>query len=76
MRDDNHQKKPFQAMALMSGIVSQLVGSILVGIFVGKWLDEKAGTLPLFLIIGLLLGLATGIYGMLQLISRFSGEGK
>ncbi|MFB6466235.1 AtpZ/AtpI family protein [Cytobacillus sp. Hz8] len=72
---NNKNRHPFQAMALMSAILSQLVGSILIGIFLGRWLDGLIGTEPLFLIIGLLLGLATGIYAMLRLIRHFfSGE--
>ncbi|WP_438503592.1 AtpZ/AtpI family protein [Ectobacillus ponti] len=59
----------------MTGILSQLVGSILVGIFLGKWIDSKLGTFPLFLIIGLLLGLGSGTYTMIRLIRHFeSGE--
>jgi F0F1-type ATP synthase assembly protein I len=70
-----NKRHPFQAMALMTAILSQLVGSILVGIFLGRWLDETIGTFPLFLIIGLLLGLATGVLAMFRLISHFfSGE--
>ncbi|MDF0726614.1 AtpZ/AtpI family protein [Cytobacillus sp. S13-E01] len=70
----NH-KHPLQAIALMSGILSQLVGSVLVGIFLGRWLDQTIKTEPLFLIIGLLLGLAVGIYGMLRLVQHFfSGD--
>lgn len=67
-RKDRH---PFQAMALMSAILSQLVGSILIGIFLGRWLDKVIGTEPLFLIIGLLIGLAAGTYAMLHLVRRF-----
>lgn len=68
-------RHPFQAMALMSGILSQLVGSILIGIFAGRWLDKVTGTEPLFLILGLLIGLAAGVYSMLKLIQHFfSGE--
>lgn len=59
----------------MTGILSQLVGSILIGIFGGKWIDGKLETFPLFLIIGLLLGLATGIYAMIRLVQQFfSGD--
>lgn len=68
MKKDRH---PFQAMALMSAIVSQLVGCILIGIFSGRWLDHVTGTEPLFLIIGLLLGLAVGVVAMLRLIRQF-----
>lgn len=73
MKQNN--RHPFQAMALMSAILSQLVGSVLIGIFGGRWLDDQFGTGPLFLIIGLLLGLAAGIYAMLRMIQHFfSGE--
>ncbi|EEK70579.1 hypothetical protein bcere0007_49580 [Bacillus mycoides] len=59
----------------MSGILAQLVGSILIGIFGGQWIDNKVGTFPLFLIIGLLLGLGTGVYAMIRLIQHYySGE--
>ncbi|WP_366161428.1 AtpZ/AtpI family protein [Bacillus infantis] len=67
-RKDRH---PFQAMALMSAILSQLVGSVLIGIFLGRWLDNVIGTEPLFLIVGLLIGLAAGTYAMLHLVRRF-----
>ena len=71
------QKKrhPLQAMALTSGILSQLVGYVLIGIFSGRWFDQKAGTEPLFLIIGLCIGLTAGIYAMLKLVNQyFSGD--
>lgn len=68
-------RRPFQAMALMSGILSSLVGCILIGIFSGRALDKWIGTEPLFLIIGLMLGLAAGIYAMLRLVNQFfSGD--
>lgn len=73
MRQKN--RHPLQAMALTSAILSQLVGSVLIGIFSGRWLDHWAGTEPLFLIIGLLIGLATGVYATIRLIKHFfSGD--
>ncbi|MBM7662457.1 F0F1-type ATP synthase assembly protein I [Bacillus mesophilus] len=70
-----NNRHPMHAMALYGAILSQLVGSILIGIFLGRWLDQTIGSFPLFLIIGLLLGLATGIYSMLRLVRHFfSGE--
>ncbi|AZB40906.1 AtpZ/AtpI family protein [Bacillus sp. FJAT-42376] len=64
-------RHPLQAMALMSGILSHLVGSVLVGVFAGRWLDGYLHTVPLFLITGLLLGLSAGVYGMLKLIRHY-----
>lgn len=72
---EENKRSPFKAYALMTGILSQLVGAILVGIFGGQWIDGKLGTFPLFLVIGLLLGLGTGVYAMIRLIRHFySGE--
>jgi ATP synthase protein I len=67
-------KPPLYAMALMSGILSQLAGATLCGVFLGKWLDATFQTAPLFLILGLFSGLGTGIFGMLILIRNYSGE--
>ncbi|MGJ7920745.1 AtpZ/AtpI family protein [Neobacillus sp. LXY-4] len=73
MRKNN--RHPFQAYALMTGILSALVGSILVGIFSGRALDHWLGTTPLFLIIGLLIGLAAGVFAMIRLVNQFfSGD--
>lgn len=69
MRQNN--RHPLRAMTLMTAISSQLVGSILIGIFVGRWLDRMIHTEPLFLIIGLLLGLAAGIFAMLRTVQQY-----
>lgn len=71
-QQQKNKRNPFQAMALMTQIVSQLVGSILIGIFAGRWLDHKWGTEPIFLIIGLLTGLAAGTYSMIVSIRNFN----
>jgi ATP synthase protein I len=69
-------KSPLQAMALYSAILSQLVGSVLIGLFTGMWLDEQFGTAPLFLIIGLLTGLAIGVWAMLKTVQKFESGDK
>ncbi|AEH49623.1 AtpZ/AtpI family protein [Parageobacillus thermoglucosidasius] len=70
-----NQRYPFRALGLMSAITSQLAGSVLIGIFGGRWLDRRFDSEPLFLIIGLLLGLAAGITAMLRTIRQFfAGE--
>ncbi|MFD2683239.1 AtpZ/AtpI family protein [Bacillus seohaeanensis] len=70
-----NKRRPYQSMALYSAILSQLVGSILIGIFGGRWLDKIWDTTPLFLIIGLLLGLSAGTYAMLRTVQHFySGD--
>ncbi|KAA9027827.1 AtpZ/AtpI family protein [Niallia endozanthoxylica] len=70
----SQNRRPFKAIALMSAILSQLVGTILVGIFLGRWLDGLIGTEPLFLILGLLAGLAAGIIAIFRTIQLFYRE--
>ncbi|QHS23566.1 AtpZ/AtpI family protein [Virgibacillus sp. MSP4-1] len=67
-------QKPFHAFALTSAIVSYLSGSTLVGIFVGRWIDQKLGTSPIFLIIGLIIGLSAGVYGTINLVNKYTGD--
>ncbi|KGX86447.1 AtpZ/AtpI family protein [Pontibacillus litoralis] len=67
-------QNPFQAMALTSGILSQLAGCSLIGIFIGRWADDYFSTSPLFLIVGLLIGLAAGTYGTIYLVRKYTGE--
>lgn len=70
----NGQQKIWQAMSLSTTIASYLVGPLLVGLFGGKWLDGYLSTSPLFLIIGMLLGLATGVYGIFRTLKKFLGD--
>ncbi|WP_211342340.1 AtpZ/AtpI family protein [Aquisalibacillus elongatus] len=61
-------------MAITASILSYLSGSTIVGVLAGRWLDGYFDTSPLFLIIGLLLGLASGVYGMILLVKKFLGD--
>ncbi len=61
-------------MALMSSVVSYLAGSILIGVFLGRWIDSKVGTSPLFLIIGVVLGFGLGMYGTIRLVQQFDSD--
>lgn len=69
---EQKNRPPFYGMALYTAILTELAGSILAGIFSGKWLDGKAGTEPTFLIIGLLLGLTGGVWAVIYTIRQFS----
>ncbi|TWT06973.1 AtpZ/AtpI family protein [Planococcus sp. CPCC 101016] len=69
-------KSPLQAMAIYSAILSQLVGSVLIGVFTGMWLDEKVGTAPFFMIICLFIGIAAGVWAMLQTVRKFESGDK
>jgi F0F1-type ATP synthase assembly protein I len=52
-------------MALV-GIGFELVALVIIGLYVGQWLDRRFGTAPLFLIVGVFAGAAAGFYSMYQ----------
>ncbi|MDF2607329.1 MAG: hypothetical protein K0S34_1524 [Bacillales bacterium] len=60
---DSNRDRPFKAMALMTSIVSQLSGCVIIGIFAGR---------SIFLIVGLFLGLAAGVYAVIQTLNRYN----
>ena len=63
-------------MALYSAILSQLVGSVLIGVFTGMWLDDRLGTAPFFMIICLFIGITAGVWAMLQTVRKFESGDK
>ncbi len=55
---------PESSPASLAGVGFQFVASILLFLFIGKWLDGKLGTEPWLLILGVFVGAAAGFYSM------------
>lgn len=69
-------ESPWRALALVSAIGIDLAITVLLGVWLGSWLDERMNTDPLFLIIGIFLGLAVGIIVIIRLIKPFTEDNK
>ncbi|MSQ40252.1 MAG: AtpZ/AtpI family protein [Dehalococcoidia bacterium] len=61
--------------------VAQLVGigwyvglCIVGGVAGGLWLDRRVGTVPLFTLLGLLLGVVLAFYGMYRMVRTLLGD--
>jgi ATP synthase protein I len=63
-------RKLFSSMGLVTGLGFSAVGSLLVGILGGLFLDRMLHTTPLFLIVGILLGIAAAALGIYRLVIR------
>lgn len=67
-------ESPFRAMAITGVLGADLAVPVVIGYYVGNWLDDKAGTAPLFLVLAILLGMALGIFAIIQHVTQFTSE--
>lgn len=47
---------------------------IFFGVWGGLWLDGKLNTAPIFVIVGLILGLAVAFYGVYRMVMPLMGD--
>jgi ATP synthase protein I len=57
--------------ALFSEIGISLLVTTLIGVLVGYWADGQFGTLPVFVIVGFLVGAGAGTAMIYRLVSKF-----
>ena len=57
------------ALALLGQVGLMIVIPLLLGIGAGLFIDHQLHTTPIATLIGLLLGLAAGVYGVYRLVS-------
>ena len=57
--------------ALFSEIGLSLLVTTLVGVLIGRWVDEQLRTLPVFVIAGFLVGAGAGTVMIYRLVNRF-----
>lgn len=52
-----------------AGVGVQFAVAILAFLFLGRWVDSRLGTAPVFLIVGAFVGAAGGFYSMYRKVS-------
>jgi len=52
----------------LTGVGFFIGGCIILGVFAGFWLDNKLSTKPVFMIVGLILGVIVAGYGVYQML--------
>ncbi len=58
-------------IALFSEVGFVLLIAVLAGVLGGYWLDQRLGTVPLFVLIGFAIGTSGGSVACWRLIARF-----
>ena len=65
------RKNILKAMGLMSQIGLTVVACVVLGIFLGRFLDDRLGTTPWLLIVFALLGVVSAFKAMVDLSKKF-----
>jgi len=68
MSEDN-KDNPWVVVGLYGGLGFQLSASVVVGLFLGHYLDGKWGTSPWLAVTGLILGAVGGFYNLFRVLS-------
>ena len=73
MKTDDDKKKNdssiWEGFAIPGQVVVYIVGGAAVGFIAGHFIDDRLQSSPVATLIGLLLGLAAGIFGIVRLVS-------
>jgi F0F1-type ATP synthase assembly protein I len=74
MQNDNNDKKRYDenlwtAFAIPTQMVLYIVGGAALGLLVGHFIDDRLHSTPVATFIGLLFGLAVGIYGIFRFVT-------
>ena len=68
------QKSPFLAMAVYGAAGVQLAASVVAGLFVGDYIDKKAGTGPWLAAAGLILGFVGGMMNLFKIVKAITKD--
>jgi len=58
----------------LTGVGFFIGGSIVLGVFAGRWLDSRLDTSPVLILVGLLLGIVVAFYGVYRMLLPLIGS--
>lgn len=74
--DENADERAaiYKVYGIYGGAGFQLVAAVLLGVYLGRKVDEALDTKPLFLLLGLALGFVVGFWGLFRLVRNKNKE--
>ena len=75
-RPGQSDRRGIRQLGVLSGVGLTLVISTVLGLWGGHVLDRWLGTAPWFLLVGLLLGIASGFVNLFRAAGMFGREGE
>lgn len=62
---------PWRAVGMAGLIGADLAIFVLAGVWLGRYIDRQLATSPWFMLGGLLVGLAVGVYSVYRIVRRY-----
>ena len=66
-------RRRLAALGLL-GVGFYVSAAIILGVVAGRWLDDKLGSEPFWVIVGLVLGVVAAFYGVYAMLRPFIGD--
>lgn len=70
----NDSRSTFRALGLTGGIGAVMAACIMIGYFIGRYLDAKFGTAPWLLIVSLLMSMTAGFLEVYKIVKKVMKE--
>lgn len=76
MKKNSNNRNALENLALISQIGISMITPILLGLFIGGWIDKKVGTSSIFSIIFMLLGVGGAFMNLFKITGAFKNKRK
>lgn len=73
-RDVEADMSRWVAALRLTGVGFFIGGSVVLGVVVGLWLDSRLNTEPVFILVGLVLGVVVAAYGVYRMLLPLMGN--
>lgn len=76
MKKKDDDRSALKNVALISQVGISMASPILLGVFIGQWIDKKVGTEGIFMLIFIFLGVGGGFMNLFKITGTFKNKGK
>ncbi len=76
MKKKDDDRSALKNVALISQVGISMVSPILLGVFIGQWIDKKVGTEGIFMLIFIFLGVGGGFMNLFKITGAFKNKRK
>lgn len=76
MKKKEDNRSALKNLALISQLGISMVTPILLGVYIGQWIDGRMGTKGIFMLVFILLGVGGGFMNLFKITGAFKNKRK